>query len=72
MASRKKKFSKMILTLESVSQEDQFDEKKWRPKSRDTIPLNGRWYETRNVASCGPRLLSHCGAWNFTTGKLKI
>ncbi len=28
----KKIFSKMILTHESGAQEDQFDEKKWRPK----------------------------------------
>ncbi len=32
-------FCKMILTHESGSQEDQFDGKKWRQKSRDTIPL---------------------------------
>ncbi len=30
----------MILTHESGSQEDLFDEKKWRQKSCDTIPLN--------------------------------
>jgi hypothetical protein len=29
----------MILTHESGAQEDQFDEKKWKQKSRDTIPL---------------------------------
>ncbi len=32
----------MILTHESGSQEDKFDEKKWRQKSRETIPLSGR------------------------------
>jgi hypothetical protein len=35
----KKIFCKMILTYESGSQEDQFDEKNGGKKSRDTIPL---------------------------------
>ncbi len=36
----KKIFCEMILTHESGSQEDQFDEKNGGQKSRDTIPLN--------------------------------
>jgi hypothetical protein len=44
MASRKKNFLKMILTHESGSQEDQFDEKNGGQKSRDTIPLNADFF----------------------------
>ncbi len=42
MASRKNLFSKMILTHESGSEEDQFDEKNGGRKSRDTIPLSSK------------------------------
>ncbi len=39
----------MILTHESGSQEDQFDEKNGGQKSRDTIPLNADFFSSSNL-----------------------
>jgi hypothetical protein len=48
-------FRKIILTHESGSQEDQFDEKNGGKKSRDTIPLN----KVRRLAQDGETMPNH-------------